>query len=135
MSSEKDLQRLLKSMNPVLDATPYIFCTKSFNDTAQTKLDPLCTFREEEGLTMILERRQADQAGIRYNMVFSRITLNIHSSLEAVGFTSAVAAELTKNGIPANIVAAFYHDHLFIPFARAADCMQVLLQLKEKSGK
>ncbi|MBN2426289.1 MAG: ACT domain-containing protein [Calditrichaceae bacterium] len=131
-AGETDLKRLLENMNPVMDSAEYVFCTQySINEN----FSPLGLFKEAEGWTMILDRSQADRAGIPYDVVFNKITLNIHSSLEAIGFTSAIAAELTKHGIPANIVAAFYHDHLFIPIAHAADCMQILLNLKENSGK
>jgi hypothetical protein len=50
----------------------------------------------------------------------------VHSSLEAVGLTAAVAGALTAAGISANVVAAFHHDHVFVPADRAEAAMAQL---------
>jgi hypothetical protein len=46
-----------------------------------------------------------------------------------VGLTAAVSAALTREGISANVIAAYYHDHIFVPEAdaeRALDALRAL---------
>ena len=86
-------------------------------------------FREPEGLTLILEKQVARHAGLDFEGVFRLITLMVHSSLEAVGLTAAVSTQLAKRGIAANVVAAFYHDHLFVPADKASLAMDALREL------
>jgi hypothetical protein len=54
------------------------------------------------------------------------ITLEIHSSLEAVGFLAAITARLAEAGMGVNPVSAFHHDHLFVPAERAAEALRIL---------
>lgn len=125
MSAETNLQKLLKEMHPKLNDGEYVYCTvESKNDA--THLDPLCMFAEEESVTVILPKSKADALSLAYPMTFAWITLTIHSSLEAVGLTSAVAKALTESGISCNVVAAYYHDHIFVPLRDATRAMQVL---------
>ena len=89
------------------------------------------TFREEEGLTADPRARRRPRASACPTApVFRRITLGVHSSLEAVGLTAAVAAALTAAGISANVVAAFHHDHVFVPADRAEDALACLRALQ-----
>jgi hypothetical protein len=92
-------------------------------------LDLLGFFRENEGMTVILPKSNADDLGLPYSTVFAWITLSVHSSLEAVGLTAAVSHALTEAGISCNVVAAFYHDHLFVPVKDAARAMGVLRKM------
>jgi hypothetical protein len=39
---------------------------------------------------------------------------------------AAIAGALTEAGISCNAVAAYHHDHLFVPWPRARDAMDVL---------
>ncbi len=50
----------------------------------------------------------------------------MHSALEAVGLTAAVAAALTERGIPANVIAAKQHDHVLVPVERADDAITAI---------
>ncbi len=63
--------------------------------------------------------------------LFKFITLNVHSSLNAVGLTAAVASKLSLNGISANVIAAYYHDHIFIQTQYAEKALSLLLELTE----
>ena len=113
MSGGTDIAILLANMNPTLSAFEVVFC--SFPNASLTDkafLDPICCFVEPEGLSLIISRQVAEAHGIPYSVVLQGITLNVHSSLEAVGLTAAVAGRLTRHGISANIVAAYYHDHV-----------------------
>jgi hypothetical protein len=87
-------------------------------------------FLEAEGLTLIIRKTAAEQHGIPFEATFKAITLNVHSSLEAIGLTAAVASRLTLRGISANVVAAYYHDHIFVPTTDAKRALQVLRELQ-----
>jgi hypothetical protein len=61
------------------------------------------------------------------------ITLDVHSSLEAVGFIAAISARLTQANIGVNPVSGFFHDHLFVPFGREADALKLLAEMAEEA--
>lgn len=128
MSGESDLKRLLQNMAPQLRPEEFVFCC--FADFRMPAgVDPICTFREADGLTAIIERSQADRAHVVSEFVARLITLTVHSSLGAVGFLASVATALARAGIPCNAVAAYHHDHLFVPADRADEAMAVLAAL------
>ncbi|MBC6608664.1 ACT domain-containing protein [Hymenobacter sp. BT188] len=129
MTGETNLDQLLRSMQPVLLAEEYVFCTLPLNQSVSELLTPVGTFREAEGLTLIVPKAQAEQAALAYSYPCRMITLNVHSSLEAVGFLARITALLAAHGISVNAVSAFYHDHLFITTARAEEAMQLLHEL------
>ena len=62
-----------------------------------------------------------------------QITLKVHSSLEAIGLTAAMSRALMEAGISANVVAAYYHDHIFVPAADAERAVEALRQLSAAS--
>ena len=126
MSGETNLSKLLQSMQPILCEGEYVFCTVSYQDKNFSNLDPICLFKENEGLTLILKREQADLATLSYTLVFSMITLSIHSSLEAIGFLAAITSKLARHNISVNPVSAYYHDHLFVPVASTQKVMKLL---------
>ena len=128
MSGETDLSELLKNMKPELNAGEYVYCLADSKEQVVT-LDPLCYFLEKEGVTMILPKEKADAMSIPYATTCAWITLTVHSSLEAVGLTAAVSKALTEANISCNIVAAFYHDHIFVPIADAPRAMDALFAL------
>jgi len=80
-------------------------------------------------VTLVLERSAADDAGLDYGPIMRCITLQVHSSLEAVGLTAAVSSALAQAGISANVIAAYHHDHVFVSANRADDAMRVLNSL------
>ena len=131
MSGETDLSVLLIHMKPVLHAGSYVFVTLSANHEVP-KMAIVMEFREEEGVTLILKKETADELGLTYAFESAWITLNIHSSLAAVGLTAAVSAKLTQHEISCNIVAAFYHDHLFVPAEDAQKALHALAELSSE---
>ena len=134
MSGEIDLDKLIGSMQPVLSEQEYVFASlEKDSPFSIEELAPLGTFCENEGLTVIVSKTNADVSGLSYQGVFQCITLNVHSSLEAVGLTAAVSSALADVGISANVVAAYYHDHIFVPIAKANQALSCLLQLVGKS--
>ncbi len=130
MSGERDLQTLLASMSPVLLDGEFVFCT--FADACygdHANLQPIASIMESEGLTLVIPRAKADGLALRYDSVFCGITLKIHSSLDAVGLTAAFATKLSERGISANVVAGYFHDHIFVQQAFALRAMSALNEL------
>ncbi len=83
-------------------------------------------FREREGDTLILLEEEARAAGLASVFRSRMITLNIHSSLDAVGFLAAITARLAAAGMGVNPVSGYFHDHLFVPADRADEAMTIL---------
>ena len=120
-----DLVALLARMQPV--RTPGVFVFTSLDGAVvPAGLTPLATFREAEGLSLILDEAQAAGAGLAPLFRAAWITLAVHSDLQAVGLTAAVARALADAGISCNVVAAACHDHLFVPLEHADRAVQVL---------
>lgn len=131
MSGETDLAALITQMKPLQKEGEYVYCLyKSMSEAI--KLEPAGLFQEQEGISVILPKLKADEAGLSYTSPMAWITLNVHSSLEAVGLTAAVSAALTKADISCNVVAAYHHDHLFVPVKDAVRAMEVLHALTGK---
>jgi hypothetical protein len=128
MAGETSLSVLLRSMSPQLNPGQYVFCTLP-DGQLPTGLDLLGSFKEQEGLTVILEKSQAEDAGLSFDYVAAWITLNVHSALQAVGLTAAFATALGSARISCNVVAGYYHDHLFVGQDDADRAMDVLKQL------
>ena len=128
MSGITELDKLLKSMEPELIESEFVFCTVEGSLIDYVSLNPVATFIETEGLTLVLEKSIAQTAELKFEGTFRQITLTVHSSLEAVGLTAAVSEKLANKGISANVVAAYYHDHVFVQSAKAEIA---LLALKE----
>ncbi|WP_159952515.1 ACT domain-containing protein [Rhizobium sp. 18065] len=125
-----DLAVLLASLEPMLVEGQFVYATVPADMLADAlALQPIGLFFEAEGLTLILPREAAETAGLAASAPLRCITITVHSSLEAVGMTAAMATALTKEGISANVVAAYYHDHIFVPTAdadRAIDAIRAL---------
>lgn len=129
MSGIVELKQLLQAISPKLQPGEFVFCTVQPDFSELASLQPVGTFLEDEGLTLIIAAEQAEASGLRFDGKFRQISLQVHSSLEAVGLTAAVSAKLTAAGISANVVAAFYHDHVFVPVAQADRALSALQEL------
>ncbi len=129
MNGETDLARLLATMRPALDATPWVFCVLPGDHTPEPRLGAVVLVQEAEGWTAVIPRDRAEAAGLAYDGPFRRITLTVHSSLAAVGFLAAITRALADAGIACNAVSGAYHDHLFVPAERADDALAVLAHL------
>ena len=130
MPGETNLSRLIQNMQPELLEGEFVFVRFNRDLIEAIKLNPICTFNENEGLSVILNRDKADLNHIKYESVFRMITLNIHSSLDAVGFLVRITGELAMYNISVNPVSAYYHDHLFVPTAKAEEAVNILKQLQ-----
>ena len=134
MTGEANLENLLRNMEPVLDAAVYDFVSWPSENPVPAVLEPIMTFREKEGLTLIVEWERAKTAGLQSSFPSRMITLNIHSSLAAIGFLAAILPRLAAAGMGVNPVSGFYHDHLFIPADRASDAMYILQQIVRENA-
>jgi len=122
-----DRKQMIAQMAPVQRPGRYHFCTlKNPADAAGLLAAALASFHEAEGLSLILTEEQAAAAGLSTDHPMACLTLTVHSSLEGVGLTAAVARALADEGIACNMVAAFHHDHAFVPYAKAARALKVL---------
>ena len=131
MSGITDLALLLTSMSPKLMVGEFVFCTVQGEYEQYAQLNPLATFRESEGLTLVVNKEAAMAAGLTFEACFKQITLTVHSSLEAVGLTAAVAAKLTEFNISANVIAGYYHDHVFVPTDKAQLALTALAEFNQ----
>ena len=129
-----NLDQLLASMQPELNEGVYIFSTVQA-DRDVSGLAPVATFREREGLTIIIDEHTAVREGLPVLFRAAWITLTVHSDLQAVGLTAAVAEALTEASISCNVVAAAFHDHIFVPVERATDALAQLAGLQVRAGQ
>ncbi len=123
----KDTHAMISGMAPVLDGTEYHFCT---GPDALIE-HAIASFREDEGLSLILPDAVARAEGVVTDLPMKRITLTVHSALDGVGLTAAVATVLAQNGIACNMVAGFRHDHAFVPAADAQRALALLTALAQ----
>ena len=131
IDGESDLNKLIKGLSPKLNDGEYVFTSIKNIELLNTS-EVICTFKEKEGFTLILERSRADQLGLRYNFIASWITLKVHSSLNAVGLTSLFTTELADNGISCNVIAGYYHDHIFVSTKDSLKTLGILKHLSLK---
>jgi uncharacterized protein len=123
-TGETDLATLLRSMRPMLNDGIYVFCTigAAMPDTSEI----VFFFKEAEGITVVCKQAYADQQNYEYSATFAWITLQVHSSLAAVGLTAAFSQALANHQISCNVVAGYYHDHIFVPTDKATEALRVL---------
>jgi uncharacterized protein len=133
VSAVSDLVQLLRTLEPVLNPGVFAFCSVPF-DADLRDLQPLATFREQEGLTLIVPEEGAAAAGLQVLFRSAWITLKVHSDLQAVGLTAAFSRALGEAGISCNVVAAAFHDHIFVPVDRAAEAVARLRALQAEAA-
>lgn len=120
---------LLQSMEPTLHSGVYVYCSVS-HATDLSTVTALATFREAEGITIVLPEAEALKAGFSIMFRAAWITLSVHSDLQAVGLTAAFATTLGASGISCNVMAGAYHDHIFVPVEHAQAAMAALRALQ-----
>jgi hypothetical protein len=125
-TGERDLNTLLQSLEPRLEHGEWVFVTV---DAVPIGMTPLATFLEPEGQSLLVRRDEADAAGLAYDFIGAWISLTVHSALDAVGLTAAVAGQLATAGISCNVVAARHHDHLFVPHEHAERALGLIERL------
>ncbi|GAB5379137.1 MAG: ACT domain-containing protein [Aliiglaciecola sp.] len=131
MSGETNLDILLKSMSPQLNEGEFVFVSIENGRYGQLgELAPIAMFMETEGMTLVVPKSTADDSGFSYNSTFCCITLTIHSSLDAVGLTAAFASKLAEKDISANVIAGYYHDHIFVQSEKSEQAMSALNEFR-----
>jgi hypothetical protein len=123
---EKSLQKLLATLTTVLHPKTYVFVTLPPSATPPPLSEIRMIFHESEGATLIMEREAARARGFNFEFPSRMITLDVHSSLEAVGFLAVITNRLAEKSMGVNPISAFYHDHLFVPEGREEDALEVL---------
>ena len=130
MTGEKNLAKLLPAMSPALIAGEFVFCSfEKAHYGDHSDLEPIAAFTESEGLTLVIKKSNADKHEIKYESVFRCITLNVHSSLDAVGLTAAFSSKLAEHGISANVIAGYFHDHIFVQNEHAEKAIAAISEL------
>ena len=124
----RDREAMIAAMEPRLDTQAWRFVLVSPDTAPQLFGAAIGTFREDEGVTAIVPSELADELGIE-GPDFARLTLMVHSDLEGVGLTAAVSGALAGAGVACNMVAAFHHDHAFVPAACGEKALAVLQEL------
>lgn len=132
MPGIQDLKEILSSLDPELDDRIYTFVSEKILPTP-TLETLIGQFQEKEGITLICESEEAVKRGLYHHGNYKKISLRVHSSLDAVGLTAAVSKILSEAAIPCNVVAGFFHDHIFVPTKLAKNAMTILHSLKDSS--
>lgn len=124
---EKNLATLLATLEVSLHPETFVFLTFPPNASPPPpSLEIQMSFRELEGQTVITSLPSAILHNLKYTFPCKMITLNTHSSLEAVGFIATVGAKLSEANIGVNPVSGFFHDHCFVPVGKEEDAQKVL---------
>lgn len=134
MPGETNLATLLASLDPVLDVREFGYAIVPHDTPLPPGFRPWAMVQEDEGLTLIAPAAELAAAGMTALTGLARLTMMVQSSLEAVGMTAAMATALTRAGISANVVAAYRHDHIFVPWARRDEAVAVLAGLAHGGG-
>ncbi len=129
-----DLQAMLASLDATIRPDEYVFAIVPPGHPAVVLAQ--ATVFEDEGLTVVLPRDDADRLDISYDFVAAWLTLTVHSSLTAVGLTAAFSRSLSEAGISCNVLAGFHHDHLLVPAADRQAALDVIRALRtDASGQ
>ena len=131
MSQEKfELKDILGNLKPRILEGSFVFTTSNDELVHLMKtFKPIATFREEEGITLVISKDEADKFNIKYDSLFRCISLGVYSSLNSYGLISSISSELTKKKISSNVFSGFYHDHIFVQADLADTALQAINSL------
>ena len=125
----KDLQTLLRSIAPTLMEGSWAFATLAKGKPMPPGLNPLATYQEAEGLSLLLDESDLARSALPHAFFCRGICLNVNPSLYAVGLLAAVSDVLAKAAMSINIVSAYHRDYIFVPSARADEALTLLKKL------
>jgi hypothetical protein len=114
-----------RDIRPELSAEPYVFAAGE----PPRGVTPFAVIREDEGVTVVLTRADADQAGMAYDYVAARITLQVGSALTDIGLTALFSRTLADAGISCNVIAGLAHDRLFVGWEQGEPARALLSEL------
>ena len=127
-------REMIAGMTPVMRPEIFVFTTTNDPDlVASLYSEAISIFQEDEGVSMLIPVEAAKESKLPVDSPMRCITLNVFSSLEGVGLTAAVSAALSDNGIACNMVAAFHHDHVFVPSGMVDQALEVLMSLQSQT--
>ncbi len=132
MAGETELPRLLDGLTATIRPGRFAVVTVDVRRGLGQGIEAL--IREAAGTTAVVRIDTALLNGWDYDVELAWLTLDVHSSLEAIGLTAAVARELTMYGIAANFLSGYYNDHILVPVARANEAKRVIDALGARSG-
>jgi hypothetical protein len=135
MNGSKDLNFLLENMTPEIVPGEYVFTTTDEETLKALSGSFLLTFREKEAITVILRKETADIHTLSYEQTWGFITLSVHSDLSAIGFLAEITRVLAKEHLSVNVVSAYHHDHLFVPFNKTDEALRILIELSRTREK
>lgn len=136
MTQETGLDAMLAEMSPWLQPGLFVFCSVLHgSDSSEALSQAHAMMAEDEGLSLILPRAEAQRLGLKYDRTMRQITLMVFANRESVGLTATVARALAERGIAANVVAAAMHDHIFVPAARADDALDTLRDVQKEAQR
>ena len=122
----------MKGLSPRLYTDEYVFvCVQTLEKVPLAEI--IALFRETEGLTLVLKKTLANELRLPYSFIAARISLEMETSLNAIGITAYFSTLLAKAGISCNVFAGYYHDHLFVPFGKRNEALQLLKDLNDPS--
>ncbi|KAE8555585.1 hypothetical protein TMatcc_002845 [Talaromyces marneffei ATCC 18224] len=132
---ETNLNALLRTLSPILSPETYVWITTthSLASLPLTTLQPVHLYHETEGLTIVTTKESAESHGFEYTFPCKKITLKVHSSLEAVGMTAVISGRFTELGVSANVVSGYFHDHVFVPEGKEGIAMRGLEELTREA--
>ncbi len=130
MSGEKNLKKLISNLRPILNEGEYVFVSVADASIIPRNLS-LVEIKEKEGITLVLSKNDADRLDLPYSYIATWITLEVHSSLEAIGLTAAFSRALAAANISCNVIAGYYHDHIFVDHKDSQLALQTLIKLSE----
>jgi hypothetical protein len=134
---DRDLSRLLASIDARLQPGTYVFCSLEPGAELPGNGAVQMLFKESEGTTVVLASDSPAAQGLSSDFACEWIVIGANSDLAAVGFLAALSGALAQAGLSANIVSAYHHDHVFVPAGRGRDAVAVLqaLQQRHRAGQ
>jgi hypothetical protein len=126
-----DLEDLLRSLGPRLNPGTYVFVDLPEGQPFEPST-AIAFIREAEGVSVVMDAAVAAATGFAITQTFAWISLSVHSDLQAVGLTAALARALAAARIGCNVIAGARHDHLFVPSNQAQAAMSELLALQRQ---
>lgn len=115
-------------LSPEKGSDSYVFITTQ--EVIPQDINPLMSFKEKEGYTYIIKTKEAENYNFSFQQRWTHISLGYESDLEMTGLTAAISAALGAAKIPCNVVAAYYHDHIFVPEHMATSAMKILSDIR-----
>jgi len=129
-----DLDELLRSLDPHLHPGAYVFVSLPDGQDVD-RAAAIAFIREAEGMSVIMDAAAAAAAGFAITQSYAWISLSVHSDLQAVGLTAALARVLAAAQVSCNVIAGARHDHLFVPSSQAQVAMAELLALQRQHAR